>query len=114
MGEMRVLRGMGVSGGVAIGHATVLETRVPHVVTLTLTEEQIEPEVVRLHEAADEARLEIERIRTRVSEDFGNELAGIFDAHALLLTDRKFIGRVEERIRSQRMNAEWAVNKTAE
>ena len=50
----------------------------------------------------------------KASEDLGNDLAAIFDAHVLLLSDAKFLGRVEERIRSQQVNAEWAVHKTAE
>jgi phosphotransferase system enzyme I (PtsI) len=114
MAEMQVFRGMGVSGGIAIGRAAVIETRVPDVFRLALQPDQVDGEVRRLVEAANHARQELERTRDKVGKDFGNELAAIFDAHVMLLTDRQFIGRIEERIRTQKVNAEWAVHKTAE
>jgi phosphotransferase system enzyme I (PtsI) len=112
--EMRKIQGMGVSGGIAIGRAVVIETRMPDVFRIHLAEEKIEPEVTRLHEAAQHAKAELKRTRAKALEAGGQEIAGIFDAHVLLLSDRAFLGRVEERIRTQQINAEWAVHKTAE
>jgi phosphoenolpyruvate-protein phosphotransferase (PTS system enzyme I) len=112
--EMQELQGMGVSGGIAIGRAVVIETRMPDVFRINLAEDRIDQEVTRLHEAAQHAKAELNRTRDKASETGGQELAGIFDAHVLLLSDRNFLGRVEERIRTQRINAEWAVHKTAE
>lgn len=114
MGEMRVLRGMGVSGGIAVGRAVCIETRGPDVFRIPIPDEGIEQEVARLYEGAEHARAELKRTRAKASEDLGNDLAAIFDAHVLLLSDRAFLGRAEERIRNSRVNAEWAVKKTAE
>jgi phosphotransferase system enzyme I (PtsI) len=114
MAEMQILQGMGVSGGIAIGRAVCLETRGPEVFRLHIPESQVENEVVRLREGVDHARGELKRLRSRAEEDLGNDLAAIFDAHILLLSDAKFLGRVEERIRAHQVNAEWAVHKTAE
>ncbi|HKI03664.1 MAG TPA: phosphoenolpyruvate--protein phosphotransferase [Thermoanaerobaculia bacterium] len=112
--EMQIVHGMGVSGGIAIGRAVCIETRGPDVYRLHVPEDQVETEVARLHEGARQARIELERIRVRAEEDLGDELAAIFEAHVLLLSDRNFLGRVEERIRTHHVNAEWAVHKTAE
>ncbi|HEV8582045.1 MAG TPA: phosphoenolpyruvate--protein phosphotransferase [Thermoanaerobaculia bacterium] len=112
--EMQVLQGMGVSGGIAIGRAVYIETRGPEVYRLHITEDQVEGEVARLLEGAKHARSELKRIRARAEKDLGNDLAAIFDAHVLLLSDAAFLGRVEERIRTHHVNAEWAVVKTAE
>jgi phosphoenolpyruvate-protein phosphotransferase (PTS system enzyme I) len=112
--EMQVLRGMGVSGGIAVGRAVCIETRGPDVFRLPIPEEQVEEEVSRLYEGARHARTELQRTRDKASEDLGNDLAAIFDAHVLLLSDPHFLGRVEERIRKNQVNAEWAVKKTAE
>ncbi len=112
--EMQVLQGMGVSDGIAIGRTVIIETRGPEVYRLHIPEEQVEAEVARLREGAQHARSELKRIRARAEEDLGNDLAAIFDAHLLLLSDPNFLGRVEERIRTHHVNAEWAVHRTAE
>jgi phosphotransferase system enzyme I (PtsI) len=111
--EMQVLKGMGVSGGIAIGRAICIETRAD-ILRLHVPESQLDKEVARLRDGALHARGELQRLRTRAEEDLGSDLAAIFDAHVLLLSDAKFLGRVEERIRTHQVNAEWAVHKTAE
>jgi phosphoenolpyruvate-protein phosphotransferase (PTS system enzyme I) len=113
-GAMQVLKGMGVSSGIAIGRAVCIETRGPDVFRLHIPEEQVENEIQRLHEGAQHARGELKRIRAKAEEDLGNDLAAIFDAHVLMISDSNFLGRVEERIRTHQVNAEWAVHKTAE
>ncbi|HEX6904004.1 MAG TPA: phosphoenolpyruvate--protein phosphotransferase [Thermoanaerobaculia bacterium] len=112
--EMQILQGMGVSGGIAIGRAVCIETRGPDVFRFHVSEEQVENEIARLREGAAHARNELKRIRAKAEEDLGNDLAAIFDAHVLLVSDTNFLGRVEERIRTHHVNAEWAVKKTAE
>jgi phosphotransferase system enzyme I (PtsI) len=112
--EMQVVQGMGVSDGIAIGRAVCIETRGPDIFRFHIPEEQVDTEVARLHEGALHAKSELRRIRARAEEDLGDDLAAIFDAHVLLLSDRNFLGRVEERIRTHHVNAEWAVHKTAE
>jgi phosphotransferase system enzyme I (PtsI) len=111
---MQVLQGIGVSSGIAIGRAVYVETRAAEVYRFTLPEEGVEAEVKRFHSALEHARQELQRIRTRTDESLGNDLAAIFDAHQLLLSDRSFLGRIEERIRGAKVNAEWAVHKIAE
>jgi phosphotransferase system enzyme I (PtsI) len=111
---MQVLHGMGVSGGVAIGRAVVIETREPDIFRLPLLDSQVADEVARLQQAVALARQELETTRDQVGDELGSDLAGIFDAHLLMLADVKFVGKVEERIRHQKVNAEWAVHKTVE
>ena len=111
---MQSLQGLGVSGGVAIGRAVIIETRGPEVFRLPISEEQVESEVTRLREGAQHALNELLRIRAKAGESLGNELAAIFDAHILLLSDPYFLGKIEQRIRNNRVNAEWAVHRTAE
>ncbi|MBV8199391.1 MAG: phosphoenolpyruvate--protein phosphotransferase [Acidobacteria bacterium] len=111
---MQVIRGMGVSSGVAIGRSVIIETRAQDIYRLPIQDDQLDAEVARLREAVAYARQDLERTRGEVGEDLGSDLAGIFDAHLLLLSDIKFLGRMEERIRTQKVNAEWAVHKTAE
>ena len=112
---MQVLHGMGVSDGIAIGRAVCIETRGPEVFRFTLPEEQVESEVDPPARGRPPCpRASCSASARGPSEDLGNDLAAIFDAHVLLLSDPTFLGRVEERIRTHQVNAEWAVHKTAE
>ena len=112
--EMLQVQGMGVSAGIAIGRAVSISTRVGEVFRIPIPEEDVEAEVERFEEAVRQARAELGKTRARASEKVGDELAAIFDAHVLLLADPGFLGRVVDRIRSRRVNAEWAVSKIAE
>jgi phosphotransferase system enzyme I (PtsI) len=112
--EMVTLFGMGVSPGVAIGRVVCIETRGPEVFRIHIPEDELAAEVARLHEGVRRAREELQKTSETVSRDLGNELAGIFEAHGLLLADPSFIGRAEERIRTRHVNAEWAVARIAE
>jgi phosphotransferase system enzyme I (PtsI) len=111
---MRVLRGLGVSEGIAIGKAVCIETRVVDVYRFPIPEEDVEREVERLREAVRRTEAEIRGTRRRVVEDLGEELAAIFDAHVLMLADSAFVERIVDRIRSERVNAEWVVHRTTE
>jgi phosphotransferase system enzyme I (PtsI) len=111
---MQVLRGLGVSSGIAIGRAVCISTRLDEVYRYSLPEDAVEEEIERFHAALRHARGELERTRSRAGERMGDDLAAIFDAHILLMTDRSFVGRIEQRIRDTRVNAEWAIRRTAE
>jgi phosphotransferase system enzyme I (PtsI) len=113
-GSMQVLRGMGVSDGVAIGRAVCISTRVGEIFRLTLAEDAIESEVERFHAALRHAQEDLQRVRARAGQELDANLAAIFDAHLLMLSDRSFLGQIEGRIRDHKVNAEWAVQKTAE
>ena len=93
---------MGVSAGIAIGRAVCIETRGPEVFRLPIAENPGGEEVARLHEGAPMPATSCSALRARAEEDLGNDLAAIFDAHVMLLSDPQFLGRVEERIRANR------------
>ncbi len=112
--QMLRVHGMGVSAGIAIGKAVLISTRVGEVFRIPIAEADLDAEVERFHEAVRQAQAELGKTRARASEKVGDELAAIFEAHVLLLNDPAFIGRVVDRIRSRRVNAEWAVAKIAE
>ena len=111
---MQVLHGRGVSGGVAVGRAISIQTRHSEVYRFPLTHpEDVDAELERFEEAKRRTADELAALRAHVDGDFGEELAAIFDAHLLMLQDGTFTDRVIERIRTERVNAEWAVERTA-
>jgi phosphotransferase system enzyme I (PtsI) len=53
-------------------------------------------------------------IKGRAEKELGADQAYIFDAHLLMLEDRKLLENVENYIREERANAEWAVKVAAD
>ena len=112
---MAALRGVSVSGGIAVGRAVVLRTRDGWVARLPVPPDRLDEECARLRAAAQAAS----RRLTGLSSDkgpaaMGGELASILAAHALMAIDPAFIRPVEKRIRREQINAEWALRTTAE
>ena len=112
--RQRVMEGLGVSPGVAIGRAVCIESKDLEVYRLPLPDIEIDGEVKRLEKAVEHTRSHLATTRAKAEERLGNELAAIFDAHALLLGDQAFLGNIIGRIRKEKVNAEWAVHKTVE
>jgi len=113
-GEMLELQGVPLSGGVAVGRAVCVHDRELKVFRFPLPEDRVESEVERFHHAVAQARVAVQKTAKGVEGDLSKELAAIFDAHQLILSDSSFLNRVEERIRQRQVNAEWAVYRTVE
>ena len=110
---MERLTGIAVSPGVALGRAVILTLRT-EAVRFPIPPERVGREVAALHGARDQSRAQLQDIRDRVQKARGAELAAIFDAQILMLDDALFVGRAEQIIRSERVNAAWAVHRAYE
>ena len=110
----QTLEGLAVSPGVAIGRAVCLESRDVEVFRLPIPAQELAAELDRLEAALTAARGDVDDMRRKAGDDLGAKLAGIFDAHRLLLEDPSFVGKIRERIEGEKVNAEWAVHKTTE
>ena len=112
--DPQILQGLGVSPGVAIGRAVCLSIHHLEVYRIPIPAADVEAEVARFRDATLQTRIELEATRKRAHEQLGDGLAGIFEAQSMLLEDASFVNRVEERIRAEQVNAEWAVHKVSE
>jgi phosphotransferase system enzyme I (PtsI) len=99
---------------VAIGRAVCLSIHHLEVYRIPIPAADVEAEVARFRDATQQTRIELEATRKRAHEQLGDGLAGIFEAQSMLLEDASFVNRVEERIRAEQVNAEWAVHKVSE
>jgi len=84
---------------------------------LTVTKSTVtnkEEEITRFHEAVNAAKLELQKIRDRAEVDLGTENAAIFDAHLLVLSDPELLGAVESKVNDEAVNAETALQETAD
>ena len=104
----RVIRGVGVSPGIAVGPALVVRWGVPPVPERTIASGDVAGELSRLREAVAHVRERVERIRVRAEERTGPEEARIFDAQLLMLDDQDLVGGAERLIRDNHFTAERA------
>ena len=105
--------GLGVSPGIAIGPAVVLGTRTEKIFRVPLASTEVPGELDRFDRALEAARVHLQSVKERVAREIGESYAGIFDAQALILEDAAFSGESRRRIESDRVNAEWALQRTA-
>jgi len=105
----RLLSGIGVSPGVAVGPAVVLRMDIPEVPHRLVPPDAVEAEVRRLQDAIGAVHQSLERLRTRAYERVGPDEAKIFDAQILMLEDREFLQQVEELILENQLTAERAL-----
>jgi phosphotransferase system enzyme I (PtsI) len=108
MKDDRVLRGVGVSPGLAYAPAVVLEWKFPAVADRWVSESEVDGEVARLQEAVTAVVGSLDRLRERVLERAGLEESQIFEAQIMMAQDSDFLQEVEQLIRNNRFSAETA------
>jgi phosphotransferase system enzyme I (PtsI) len=104
----RLLRGIGVSPGIVIGPAVVVQSALPDVPHRVVPRSQVEREVRRLRAAVRDVQRHIADLKARAAERAGPDEARIFDAQLLMLEDADFLGAVEDLIRENHLTAEKA------
>lgn len=104
----RLIRGIAVSPGVAVGPALVVRWEVPAVPEHAIRADEVEGEVGRLREALAFARERIAGVQARAAERAGPEEARIFDAQLMILDDGDLVAAVERLIRDNHFSAERA------
>src|SRR5687767_3274479 len=107
---MERLKGIGVSGGLAVGPALVAIQRT-QVIRFPIAPDRVARELSALDRARQRSHEQLEQIRQRVADLKGTDLAAIFDAQLLMLEDAMLIGRAASIVMEERVNAEWAVQR---
>ncbi len=103
--------GNGVSPGIAIGEPVVYETRPVAALRIPVDEEGVEEEIATFRAAVEETVRRIGNNAAKAREEMGEEYASIFEAHALIARDPSFLESVERIIRTEQVNAEWALDQ---
>lgn len=107
------IEGTGVSPGVALGRAIVARQHARDI-RYRIAQSAVDRERQRLKQAREHARAELGDIRDRVSQAAGPGHASLFEAQILMLDDPLFAGRAETLIKTERLNAEWAVRRASD
>jgi phosphotransferase system enzyme I (PtsI) len=104
-----VVNGIAASPGIAMGNAMVLSSRDMLVPLRRLESAQLDDEIDRLMRAIDLSKSQLRETRQMVAKDMGESYARIFDAHVMILEDKRSLDQVLARIR-EGYNAEFAFN----
>src|SRR6266568_3734086 len=102
----RLLKGIGVSPGIAMGLTVTVRWALPDVPHRVVPRTQVEKEIRRLRAALKDVRGQLSELRARAEDRAGADEARIFDAQMLMLEDKEFIGGVAELIRENHFTAE--------
>ncbi len=112
--DIRIYKGIGVSPGIAIGRAVIVEKRVASVYRVPIRDDEVPAEVTRFLESLEKTQDELLELKLKVSRSMGDEYASIFEAHALIVGDASFRDKVIQKIESEQVNAEWALAEVQE
>ena len=104
----RLLKGIGVSPGIAVGPAVVVRWTMPDVPHRVVPRSQVEKEVRRLRAAVRDVRRYIQALKAKAEDRAGVDEARIFDAQVLMLEDKQFLAGVADLIRENHLTAEKA------
>ncbi len=103
------LSGIGVSRGIAIGKAYLLQRGLPEVTEYAIPKALIKNEVARFLQAVAAAQLQLSAIRQQIPPDTSQDIASFIDTYLLMLQDSALSDVPINLIRSRKCNAEWAL-----
>jgi phosphotransferase system enzyme I (PtsI) len=109
-----ILKGIGVSPGVAIGKALRVDRdRVSLVYYYLPSPAQTEKEKTRFDAAVDKTEADLKAIKSKIAGEFP-EHSFILDTHIHMLRDRMLYNETIRLIEEQGINAEWALRQAVE
>jgi len=108
-----VLKGIGVSPGIAIGRCYRFDPLGSQISFYKLTDESLIPEeVLRFKKALKDSEQQLLDIQKNLKKANITEPVYVIDVHILILKDKIFTNRTIKYIREMSVNAEWALRMT--
>lgn len=103
------IHGVGVSSGIAIGHAHLISNALLEVVHYQLPKHLIDEEVLRFSDAITSVKHDLEVINSSLRKNSPAELSAFIGTHLMMLADKSLSEVPKDIIRSEHCNAEWAI-----
>jgi phosphotransferase system enzyme I (PtsI) len=103
------LHGVPVSNGIAIGKAVLISRAALEVSHYLIEVGKEEAEAQKLLDAFEKVRLELAQLRQGLPKDAPQEMAAFLDVHGMILADPALAEKPLKLIRTQRLNAAWAL-----
>lgn len=109
---MQIFEGKSVFGGIAMGKIRVYKKDAQQVKRVKVTD--AEAEIARYMQARDTAMQQLQQLYEKALQEIGETNAAIFEVHQMMLEDDDYNESVENIIRTEQVNAEYAVASTGD
>ncbi len=108
---MEIKKGIGVSPGVAIANAVVLDAEEYRIAHKTVRDEEIPAELERLAQGFEASLAEINTLRTTMARQLGADIAAIFDFHHGVLSQARLRDQIAALITERHYAAAFAARE---
>ncbi|MDF2654571.1 MAG: ptsP [Bacillota bacterium] len=106
---MNLLQGLTGAAGCAAGTAVVIENK--NIAIEKKLVKEPEAEIAGIQEARKKYDLQLAELEKKAETEVGEEGAGIFMAYREMLSDDVFFDKIFDRIRLEKVNAEYAIDQ---
>ncbi|CAH0526631.1 phosphoenolpyruvate-protein phosphotransferase PtsI [Vibrio hippocampi] len=104
-----MISGILASPGIAIGKALLLQEDEIVLNTATISEDQVDAEVARFYDARDKSSRQLEVVKQKALETFGEEKEAIFEGHIMLLEDEELEEEILALVKNDKLSADNAI-----
>ena len=109
---MQCFQGKSVYKGIAMGPVVVLKKN-DYQVKRTRIEDP-EAEIKRVDEALEKSKEQLQKLYDKAVQEVGEASAAIFEVHQMMLEDDDYLEAIQNTIRTEQINAEYAVAATGD
>ena len=109
---MQSYQGKSVYKGIAMGPVVVLKKN-DYQVKRTRIEDP-EAEIKRVDEALEKSKEQLQKLYDKAVQEVGEASAAIFEVHQMMLEDDDYLEAIQNTIRTEQINAEYAVATTGD
>ena len=109
---MQSYQGKSVYKGIAMGPVVVLKKN-DYQVKRTRIEDP-EAEIKRVDEALEKSKEQLQKLYDKAVQEVGEARAAIFEVHQMMLEDDDYLEAIQNTIRTEQINAEYAVAATGD
>lgn len=98
--------------GIVMGEAYVIRSNTTLFHKYWISDKEITSEIMRFKRAIQNSKEQLDKIKNKMCKFRGEEQFNIIESHAMLLQDEMLITHTIQYLTSQKINAEWALEKT--
>jgi phosphoenolpyruvate-protein phosphotransferase (PTS system enzyme I) len=105
------MHGVGVSSGIAIGHAHLISHALLEVVHFKIEADGVADEIARFERAIGLVKQDLEQLKSQLPKSAPAELSAFINTHLAMLSDKSLSEAPKTIIRNELCNAEWALKQ---